>query len=534
MPFSCVPLFLALESIRHSSNQVRIRGRLSAQTPLRRFLWAAALAWVFGAVTVTIAFFWTTQPAILFGGINKEIAYPAFLGYAILSGTFFIVVLFPFILGATRAEKRSNEPLSLIAMSAAATGLEIWTPRFFHWSLGSLMHNSLALSQLASVLGFSGLTLVILLSNSTLARAISDLSSKPSMSLTRIVSVMGIWLILWSWGNWRLETLGEEFSNGPQSHVGLIQPNFTFDELSSNPTRSAYAQDQSLETLLRMSETLVESEGGPLDLLVWPESVAPARFAHSQELQEQTKDLAQKLSTPILVQATEFDMDEIRTRGFRHATVYSSSFLIRPDRSRSPSYQKWVPIPFGESVPFEELFPQWGEFIREHVGNTSKVGRGTSFEAIPYTPSEYVAPLICFDAINPMLPRLQTRHGQATLLVNQSNFVWMGESSAGYQFRELVRFRAIETGRSAILAANTGPSVIFDPTGRPLTDTTALMRPAHLSAHVPIWRGTTLFSFWGRFPLGFAASIGIVVLFLQMSNLHHKKSSVASRRRHPL
>jgi apolipoprotein N-acyltransferase len=333
-----------------------------------------------------------------------------------------------------------------------------------------------------------------------------------------------MWSAVSFWGNWRIAKIEAALAETNEtSHIGLVQPNFTFDELSSNKTRSSMAQDQSLDHLLKISEDFIVSSNPKLDLLVWPESVAPSQFAMSPSQVERTKDLVEKTGTPILAQATEFDREEIKAVGFRKATFFSTSFLLRPDRSRSSSYKKWIPMPFGEFVPFEDTFPALGEFLRDNVGNMSKVGRGTSYDSLAYSPKHFVAPLICFDAIDTELPRLQSKYGKANLFINQSNFVWMGSSNAGYQFKELVRFRAIENGRSAILAANTGPSVMFNPVGREITNTTPLLEPATLSAFVPIWRQQTFFNFCGDTPLQVAGAIGFIILGFAMSNVNKRK-----------
>ena len=525
LPFAYVPLFVAIDSLPKPYSGGRGAGRHERMnSPWKRFKSAFLLTWLAGMTTVALAFFWCTSPAILFGGIPPLVAYPAFGVYAILSGTFFPVIFMPFLLSAAHEARRQAKPLPLYAMALLTTALEIWTPRFFHWSLGSLMHSSLAVSQFASVLGFSGITLLIVLSNAYLARAIAERAIQPIRALSRIVAVAAMWAAVIFWGNWRLGRVEAELAAAAEStHIGLVQPNFTFDELSSNKTRSPMAQEQSLDHLLKISEEVMVQTQPKLDLLVWPESVAPGQFAMSAAQIERTKDLVQQTAVPILVQATEYDREEIKMHGMRQATFYSTSFLLRPDRSRSSSFKKWVPMPFGEFVPLEDIFPEFGEFLRDNIGNMSKVGRGKSYEALAYSARHFAAPLICFDAIDTDLPRLQVKYGQGNVLINQSNFVWMGNSNAGFQFKELVRFRAIENGRSAVLAANTGPSVIFNPVGRELTATTRLLEPSFLTAQVPIWRKQTVYNFCGDLPLQLGGAVGFLVLCVAMSNVNRRR-----------
>jgi apolipoprotein N-acyltransferase len=526
LPVAFIPLFLAIYGLPKTGGVQSLSMLMGRRppTPFERFRSAFMLTWITGVVAVAIGFYWCTYPAILFGGIPESATYPAFAVYAVVSGLFFPTMLFPFLVLVAHEGRRPFAPVSLIPVCLAATALEIWTPRFFHWSLGSLMHASLEVSQFASVLGFSGITLLILLSNAYLARAICERTTHPVRSIAMVAGVAAMWTLVLLWGSWRIDRIDAELAErGRWSHIGLIQPNYTFDELSSNPSRSSGAQRQSLDNLLEKSQELISTANPPLDLLVWPESVAPTRFALSESQMNRARDLAEQTNTPILVQATEFDEEEVATMGYRRATLYSSSFLLRPDRSRSPSYRKWVPIPFGEFVPFEDIWPELGDFVRNNVGNTSKVGRGSSYDGLPYSPHDYAAPLICFDAIEPELPRLQTRYGKATVLINQSNFVWMGRSNAGYEFKEIVRFRAIENGRSAIVAANTGPSVIFDLVGRELTETTALLKPDALHARVPVLDFMTLFTTWGHLPIHIGGGLGFLWLVMSLTRQPRKK-----------
>lgn len=520
LPFAMVPLFSAMDRLP-SGTLVLPRGRKSARREGARTLvssfarWRLAffLSWAFGAALASVAFFWVTAPAILFGKVPPPAAYAGFAAYCLLSGAFFAIVLLPFSINAGRMAKRGTRPWPLLPMVLVATALEFFTPRFFFWTLGSLLHGIPALNQWASFFGFSAGSAFILLSNAWLARAFTATPRSGGRMLAAIGGVIALWGTLYGVGALRMHSLSQKLDQARKTRVGVIQPNFTFSELSSNPERSADAQEQSLDVLLRMTRELAQKAGStPLDLIIWPESVAPSDFAWSQPQLAATKELAREIRSPILIQAIEFDDQELKDKGYRRATMFSNSFLIRPDGSKSASFRKWVPIPFGESVPFEAQLPWLGELVRANIGNTSKVGIGTSYAALPYSPDDFVAPLVCFDAIEPKLPRLQALKGNATLYVNQANFVWMGRSNAGAEFYEIGRFRAIENGRSFVLAANTGPTAAFDPLGRPVGERTDLMTQGQLIYELPVWTETTFYTRFGSFPLVAAALVSAVWL----------------------
>lgn len=515
MPLAFLPLFFAIESIPigpYGSLPSHGKRRGDSQHRGRE---AFTLAWIMGVTFEAFAFFWTTKPAIFFGGVPPAATYPLFALYCCMAALFFPLVLSPFIWNAARKQKRQTRSFPAFAMASAAVLLEAFLPRFFQWPLGGLMHHSPAVSQLTSVLGAHGVAIFMLWGAAALARALSFRPLDPARIATQVALVSGAWISIALWGDLRIRRLAPELAAGPSARVAAIQPNFTFSELSSNPERPADAQEQSLGTLLKMTREVVMNEGvRKPDLVVWPESVAPTAFAWSEDLLGQTTALARELDVPILAQAVEFDPDELRAKGFRKATMYSTSFLLRPDGSRSPSFRKWVPIPFGEMVPFEGLFPAAADWLRSKVGNLSKVGVGTSYAPLPFSARFSVAPLICFDSIDARLPRMQVHEGKASIFANQANFVWMDRSNAGDQFAELDRSRAIENGRSLILAANTGPSVAFDPLGREIAPATPILTQGKVVVDLPIYDGTTFYSRFGRLPLFLFGALGWLRLFL--------------------
>lgn len=501
LPFAFVPLFLALETIPAPGVRTAY-GKTRGEYQIHKGTFAKAFffAWLAGVTLAAFAFFWFTKPAILFGKLPSYVAFPGFGIYCLFSGLFLPTVLLPFLISAVRRAKKQR-PFPLLPMVLVSVFLEMTVPRLFYWTFGSLMHSVESVNQWASLFGFASTSGLILLSNSFIARTLVDgPRSAPRLILKALVFCTA-WGVVIGYGKLRVSNFEKLEPTLPKTRVGYIQPNFTFSELASNPYRPADAQTMSLENLLRMSTELVEENvGRKIDLIVWPESVVPFSFVRSKSQMQQVKDFSALHDIPILVQATEMDDDEIERLGYQRATLYSASFLIRPDGSKSDSFRKWVPIPFGETVPLESSFPALGEFVRDNIGNTSKVGLGTSYEALSFTPELKVAPLICFDSIYPELPRLQASKGGADIFVNQANFVWMDLSNAGAEFKELDRFRAIENARPLLLVSNTGPSVAFDPLGRELFPTTALMSQAKGTVDLPIWKEETLYSKWGDVP----------------------------------
>ena len=73
--------------------------------------------------------------------------------------------------------------------------------------------------------------------------------------------------------------------------------------------------------------------------------------------------------------------------------------------------------------------------------------------------------LICYEGVFPSITNDTVRRG-AEVLVNITNDAWFGKSSAPYQHFASYIFRAVETDRYVLRAANTGISAVIDPRGR--------------------------------------------------------------------
>ena len=79
----------------------------------------------------------------------------------------------------------------------------------------------------------------------------------------------------------------------------------------------------------------------------------------------------------------------------------------------------------------------------------------------------HVSPLICYEDVVPHISRWAVVKG-ATLLVNQTNDAWFGNTVAPYQHHMIASFRAIENRRFLLRSTNTGLTAAVDPLGRTL------------------------------------------------------------------
>lgn len=201
-------------------------------------------------------------------------------------------------------------------------------------------------------------------------------------------------------------------------------------------------------------KTLEAGEG--TDLVIWPETAMPFIFNDELYVNKTIKELAAALKTDLLFGTVTKD---IKGRYYNTAYIYNEAGEL------AGSYNKVHLVPFGEFTPLLRYFP----FM---AGLTAPCGNFTSGEAHKpiETKTGKIGILICYEGIFPYITNDTVRNG-AQVLVNITNDAWFGKTSAPYQHLAFYVFRAIETDRYVLRAANTGISAIIDPGGRTIQKT---------------------------------------------------------------
>ncbi|MDR0945276.1 MAG: apolipoprotein N-acyltransferase, partial [Bifidobacteriaceae bacterium] len=154
-------------------------------------------------------------------------------------------------------------------------------------------------------------------------------------------------------------------------------------------------------------------------------------------------------------------------------------------------YVKQHPVPFGEYVPFRSLARRVTPLVNE-VAVDMLPGHGVGLLKLPSKRlgrTVGIGDVICFEVGWDKLVRESVEAG-AEVLVVQTNNASFGHSDESAQQLQMVRLRAIETGRSAIQASTTGVSAVVSPTGV-VSGTTRLWTAANIVASLPLRQGLT-------------------------------------------
>lgn len=241
--------------------------------------------------------------------------------------------------------------------------------------------------------------------------------------------------------------LKDDGIGGEKRHVAIIQANIgqelKWDEQFKTKT---------VEKYIKM--TVEQAKG--VDLVIWPETSLPFAFNTTKKTEELLKSLVVSINTDLIFGTVHVEDGD---------KFYNSAYLINRQGEVAGYYNKVHLVPFGEYTPLKEYIP----FLEKITATGGNFSAGKAH--IPLKSSfGNVGVLICYEGIFPRISTETVRKG-AQVMINLTNDAWYDRTSAPFQHLIFYVFRAIETDRFILRAANTGISAIIDNRGRIKTRT---------------------------------------------------------------
>lgn len=141
----------------------------------------------------------------------------------------------------------------------------------------------------------------------------------------------------------------------------------------------------------------------------------------------------------------------------------NSVFVFDESGKMSEPYMKRTLVPFGEYMPYRDIFCAIVPSLAEINMLSSDLYAGTDTKIFD-TSQGSIGAVICYESVFPSLCRETVRDGAEILLV-ATNDSWFGGSGALRHHLAASRIRAIENNVPVIRAANTGISALINPDG---------------------------------------------------------------------
>lgn len=206
------------------------------------------------------------------------------------------------------------------------------------------------------------------------------------------------------------------------------------------------------------------------DVVVWPETSIPFILTDNPDALARIADVLD--DDQVLIAGA------VRTEeggAGKPPRYYNSIYAIDGKGQILGAADKVHLVPFGEYMPFEELFNSWGINAVAAFSGGFSGARAHQVLALPKERSFY--PLICYEAIFP--GEIDPTAYATDALLNITNDAWFGDTPGPYQHFHQARLRAVETGLPLVRAANNGISAVVDSKGE-----VALGLPYNMSGFV--------------------------------------------------
>ena len=251
-----------------------------------------------------------------------------------------------------------------------------------------------------------------------------------------------------------------------------------------------------LAATLGLQEQVAAGAVAKPDVVIWPENSTDIDPFKDAETRADIEQAVKAVGVPILVGAVLEGPgpDERQTTGV----------VWDPITGPGQIYAKRHPVPFGEYIPFrDQLLP--------YIKRLEMVGRQTAPGKVPgVMPIRGITygDVICFeiaydDVVSDVI------NGGAQVLVVQTNNATYGDTGQPEQQFAISRLRAIETGRTVLVASTSGISGVIRPDGSVEHKSDQFVPDVYV-ASVPARDGHTLATTLDGWPQWVLTGLGIV------------------------
>lgn len=409
------------------------------------------------------------------------------------------------VLGATSALV-SRMPLAPVWMAALWVGQEAARSRI---PFGGFPWGRLGFTQadgpLGSVAAYGGVALVsfaVALTGTLLAGAVWRASlwrrERRADQLRPIALLLGTALLVPAAGAaaW-LSLPGPSLTvGGEKATVAVVQGNVPRVGLDFNAQRRAVLDNHVQQTLVLADQVSAGTTPQP-DLVIWPENSSDIDPYKNRDAAAAIDRAARAVGVPILIGAVLDGPGENLT---------NVGVVWDPVQGPGARYVKRHPVPFGEYMParsFFRLFSDQVDLLRRDFVAGDEPG-------VLDIGGVRIGDVICFEVAYDGLVS-DVVDGGASLLVVQTNNATFGYTAESEQQLAMSRLRAIEHGRTVIVAATSGISAVVAPDGT-VVDRSQLFTPHLFNGAVAQRQDTTLASRVGAAPEWTLVGIGLLAL----------------------
>ncbi|GAB3924278.1 apolipoprotein N-acyltransferase [Kribbella albertanoniae] len=364
----------------------------------------------------------------------------------------------------------------------------------FPWGRLAWAFSDSPLGRLAAYVGIPGLSFVIAVLG-VLVYVVFRQASRFRMRVLAVVAGVAIF------GGSALINLSTD-GNGKTVTAAMVQGNVPGKGLEFLGRARTVTKNHLTATLDLEKRVQAGTEAKP-DVVIWPENSTDIDPFKDDETRADIEQAVKAVGVPILVGAV--------LEGPGPNERQTTGVVWDPQTGPGQVYAKRHPVPFGEYIPFrEQLLP--------YIKRLEMVGRQTAPGKVPgIVPIRGVTygDVICFElAYDNVIA--DVLNGGAQILVVQTNNATYGGTGQPEQQFAITRMRAIETGRTVLIASTSGISGVIQPNGKVEHKSGQFVADVYV-AKVPVRDGKTLAIRLGAWPQWILTGLGLLGIVLALA-----------------
>ncbi|HSE07954.1 MAG TPA: apolipoprotein N-acyltransferase [Nocardioidaceae bacterium] len=393
----------------------------------------------------------------------------AWLALSVFQGLFYGLLG----LGTALVQRLAWWPLWTAMMWVAIEALRSTVPfGGFPWGRLAFATADTPASGLFAYVGSAGTTFAVALIGSGLAWAVLETRRTPLRGMAAValpVLVASFAGVVTPWA----PAAGEQ----PRRVVSVaaVQGNVPGEGMDAFAERRAVLNNH-VQATRDLADRIEQGAPRP-DLVIWPENSTDIDPFADPTVYADIQGAVDAVDVPVLVGAM--------VSGEQPEDVFNQGIVWRPDEGPAQRYSKNHPVPFGEYIPFRDVFAPYIERL-DQIPRDMVPGTAPGLLTLGGTT---IGDLICFEVAYDELLHDVVEGGAELVVVQTNNATYMGTGQIEQQFA-ISRLRAIETNRYVVVAATNGVSGIIGPDGE-VVQRAPVRSQSVLREDLPVYATTT-------------------------------------------
>ena len=271
----------------------------------------------------------------------------------------------------------------------------------------------------------------------------------------------------------------------PTAIVAVVQGGVPTVGLTATDERRAVF-DRHIQQTLKLASAVSRSEVPQPEAVIWPENAVDIDPYANPDVAASLTAAARAVNAPILVGAV------IDAPG--DPSMAANVGIVWTADGPQDMYVKRRPVPFGEYVPFRSV-------LASLIGRFDRVPRdfiGGAEPGVLDVGGVVVGDVICFEVAYDEVVRDAVVAGGRALVVQTNNATYAGLGQPEQQ-ATMSRLRAVEHGRTVLVAATSGISSVIAPDGAIMGEI-GEGETGYLVAEVPLRDSRTVADWLGAWP----------------------------------